>query len=141
MYHLIRRVVALLALASAFIMLALLIALALSPSLHQHHCPNYAGITVLVMLASSPLLRWHCCCLRHGLPRRPWLSTCQLNEDKDACKVTTRCKHNKGKEACGMRALMPAHQGCQRQCDKGNDTSATAQTCQLDGGNNAGRYQ
>ncbi len=35
-------------------------------------------------------------------------------------------------------ALMPAYQGQQRQQDNGNDTSAMAQTCQLDGGNNAG---
>jgi hypothetical protein len=33
---------------------------------------------------------------------------------------------------------MPAHQGQQHQRDKGNDTSATTQTRQLNGGNNAG---
>jgi hypothetical protein len=33
---------------------------------------------------------------------------------------------------------MPAHQGQQCQRDKGNDTSAMAQTRQLNGGNNAG---
>jgi hypothetical protein len=33
---------------------------------------------------------------------------------------------------------MPAHQGQQCQCDKSNDTSATAQTCQVGWGNNTG---
>jgi hypothetical protein len=33
---------------------------------------------------------------------------------------------------------MPGHQGQQLQHNKGNDTSATAQTHQLDRGNNAG---
>jgi hypothetical protein len=37
-----------------------------------------------------------------------------------------------------MRAIMPAHQGQQPQHDKGNDTSAMAQTRQVDGGNNTG---
>jgi hypothetical protein len=31
---------------------------------------------------------------------------------------------------------MPEHQGKQCQCNKGDDTSASAQTCQVDGGNN-----
>jgi hypothetical protein len=94
------------------------------------------------VLALLPLLRWCCRCLRHGLPRRPQLSTCQLNEGENACKVTAQRKHNEGKEACRARALMPAHQGWQRQCDKGkNDTSTMAQTCQLDRGNNANCYR
>jgi hypothetical protein len=38
-------------LALAFVMLALLIALAFSPSLHWHHCPHYAGIAAPVVLA------------------------------------------------------------------------------------------
>jgi hypothetical protein len=37
-----------------------------------------------------------------------------------------------------MRAIMPAHQGQQCQCDKGDDTTATAQICQVEGGNSTG---
>jgi hypothetical protein len=33
---------------------------------------------------------------------------------------------------------MPVHRWQQCQYDKGKDTSATAQTCQVDGGNNTG---
>jgi hypothetical protein len=80
--------VALVALALAFVMLALSIALAFSTFLCLHHFPHYAGIAVLVMLALLPMLHWCCCCLRHGLPRHPWLSTSQFNESKDANKVT-----------------------------------------------------
>jgi hypothetical protein len=110
---------------------------------HPHCCPRSAGISsshidvvtctgivtffVLASLPSLcwcchpcwmgllPLLRWCCHYMRHGLPRRPHLSTCQLNKGKDACKLTSLCKHNKGKEACITRALMPAHQGQQHQ--------------------------
>ncbi len=114
------------------------IALALSPSLCWHHFPHCAGIATLVVLALLPLLHWCCCCLWHGLPRRSWLSTCQLNEGEDACESTARCKHNKDKEACVARGLKPVHLGQQCQPDKSNDTSATAQIRQLDGGNNAG---
>jgi hypothetical protein len=84
------------------------------------------------------LLRWCCHCLRRSLPCHPWLSTCQLNNGEDACKLSAQCKHNKGKDACAVRVIMPAHRGQQCQCDKGDDTSATAQTCQVDGGNNTG---
>jgi hypothetical protein len=45
--------------------------------------------------------------------------------------------NNKGKKACTMRAIMSAHQGQQCQHDKDNNTSATAQTCQLNRGKNA----
>ena len=81
------------------------------PFLCWHHCPHHAGMAALVMLASLPLLHWCCRCLWRGLPCHPWLSTCQLNEGKNACESTARCKHNKGKEACTTRALMPVHQG------------------------------
>ncbi len=106
-----------------------------------HHHPFCAGIIalivlvllplLLVVLAMLPLLRWCCCCLQRGLPRHPRLSTCQLNKCKDACKLIAWCKHNKGKEVCTTRALMPVHQEQQCQRDK-------AQKCQIDGGNNAG---
>jgi hypothetical protein len=33
---------------------------------------------------------------------------------------------------------MPVHQGQQCQCVKGNNTSATAQICQVEGGNSTG---
>jgi hypothetical protein len=68
-------------------------------------------IAALFVLALLPLLRWCCHFLWHGLLRCLWLSTCQLNEGKDACKVIAQRKHNKGKEACGTRASMPVHQG------------------------------
>ncbi len=116
-------------------MLVSSIALELSPSLCWNHCPHCAGVAALVVLALLSLLRWCCHCPRCGLPGYPQLSTCQLNYGKVACKSTAQCKHIKGKEACAMRGLMPAHQGQQCQCDKGNETS---QTHQLDGGNTAG---
>ncbi len=109
------------------------------------------GIIALIMLALPPLLCWHCCpcctgaAVVCGMVFRIVCSFVRvssiLNEDEDACKVTAQCKHSKGKEACGMRALMPVHQGWQSQCDKGSHTSATAQTRQLDGGNYADHYQ
>ncbi len=111
---------------------------ALSFSLWWHNCPHCASVANLVMLASLPLMRWYCHCLRYGLPHCPRLSKLQLNKGKDACKLTAQRKHNKGKDACAMRALMPVHQRQQCQSDKGKNTSAMAQTCQLDGGNNAG---
>jgi hypothetical protein len=37
-----------------------------------------------------------------------------------------------------MRVIMPAHRGQQCQCDKGNDTTATVQICQVEGGNSTG---
>ncbi len=95
----------------------------LTTSLCLHHHPHCAGIAVLVVLALLPLLCWCCCCQGLGLPHRPWLSTCQLNKGKDACKLTAQCKHNTGNKACSTRTLMPVHQGQQRQCDKGKDTS------------------
>jgi hypothetical protein len=130
MYHLVC-VVALDALASALIMLALLFALALSPSLCWHHCPHCAGIAALVMLELLPLLCWCCYCLWCGLPRHPRLSTCQLYKGKDTCVLTAHCKHNNCKKACRSRVLMPVHHGQQRQRDKGNNTSTTVQTCQV----------
>jgi hypothetical protein len=118
-------------LALALITLALSTALALSPHFFWHHCPHFAGVAALVVLALLSLLRWCCHCLGHGLLHCPWLvSTCQLNKSKDACKSTAGCTHNKGKDACVMRVLMPHH-------DKGNNTSAMAQTRQLNEGNNA----
>ncbi len=108
-------------------MLASSTALALSPSLCWHYCPHCAGVAALVVLALLPLLRWCCCCLLHGLPRRSRLSTCQLNKGKDACKLTARHKHSKGKEGCTRRALMPAPWGQQQQRDKGKITNAMAQ--------------
>jgi hypothetical protein len=39
---------------------------------------------------------------------------------EDACKSTAQRKHNKSKEACATRALMPAYWGQQCQRDKGN---------------------
>jgi hypothetical protein len=85
------RVVALVALASALATLASLIALASSPALCWHHGLHCACIATLVVLALLTLMRWCCHCLRCGLPYRPQLSTCQLNEGKDACKSTARC--------------------------------------------------
>ncbi len=114
---------ALSALVSALVTLASSIAMACSPLLCWHHPPYYAGIAALVLLTSLPLLHWCCHCCWHGLTRCPWLSTCK---GKDACKSTAQCKHNKGKEACIMGALMPVHQGQQCQCDKVKSTSATA---------------
>ncbi len=131
-YHLVH-IVALVALALALVMLALLIVLALSPSLCWHHCPHCAGFATLVVLALLPLLRWCCFSLWCGLPYRPWLSTCQLNKGKDACKLTAQRKHNEDKEVCRTRVLMPVHQGQQCQHDKGNDTSAMVQTTILTG--------
>ncbi len=132
-YHLVH-IVALGALVLALVTLVSSLALTLSSFLCWHNCPHCAGIAV--MLVSLPLLRWCCCCLRHGLPRHLRLSTFHLNEGKDVCKSTAQCKHNKGKEVCVTRGLTPVHQGQQFQRDKGNDTSATVQTGQLSGGNN-----
>jgi hypothetical protein len=92
-------------------MLALSVALALSPLLFWHHCPLCAGVAAFVLLVLLPLLRWCCHCLQRGLPPHPRLGTCQLNKDKDACELTAQLKHNKGKEACATRMLMPVHQG------------------------------
>jgi hypothetical protein len=79
-------------------MVASSIALASQPSLCWHHRFHCAGDAALVMLALLPLLRWCFRCLRRGLPHRPRLNTCQLNDGKDACELTARHKHNEGKE-------------------------------------------
>ncbi len=49
-YHFFHRVVALARLASAFVTLALSIALAFPPFLCWHHCSHYAGIAAFVVL-------------------------------------------------------------------------------------------
>ncbi len=113
------------------------IALASSSSFCWHYGPHCAGGAVLNVLALFTLLHWCCRCLRHGLPCCPQLSICHLNKGKDACK-STQCKHKEGKEACATRAIMPVHQGQQCQHDKGNNTSTTVQTRQVDRGSNTG---
>ncbi len=112
--------------------------------LHHHPLCLCADIMTLIVLALSPLLHLRCrpCCAGVAVVcgivyHEALLSTCQLNKGEDTYKLTAQCKHNKGKEACATRAIMPAHQGQQCQCDKGNNASATAQTCH-DGGNNTG---
>jgi hypothetical protein len=101
-------------------MLASSTALALSPSLCWHHHPHSAGIDAHVVLALLPLLRWCCRCLRRGLPRCWRLSICQLNKGEDACELSAKQKHNKGKEARATRTLMLAYWGQQHQHDKGD---------------------
>ncbi len=98
-----------------------------------HHHPFCADIIALIVLVLLPLSCWHCTLVALALPLSVVPSTML-----SACILTTQFKHNKGKEACMTRALMPVHQERQCQRDKGNDTSATGLTRQLDGGNNAG---
>jgi hypothetical protein len=114
-------------------MLALSVALLASPSLCWHHCPHYAGIAALILLGCCPCCAGVAVVFGIVLPCCPQLSTCHLNESKDACELTTGCKHNKSKVACATRvnnagatkATTPLLCWWWCQCNKGDDAIVT----------------
>ncbi len=106
-------------LASAVVMLALSIVLALSTSLCWHHCPHCAGVTTLVALAScagdAVYAAWSTTLsVAKYIPAQRWWRRLQINCTTQA-QQGQRGLCEEGTSASALRAIMPAWQGQQHQ--------------------------
>jgi hypothetical protein len=125
-------VVALVALASALITLALSMVLASSPFLCWHHSPHCAGVAALVMLALYP------CCSGIAIVCGAVYHVVRVHIDYTIqAQQGQRGLHDKGANASAPRATMPAWQGQWHQRNGANTPAWWGQQRRSNDGDNA----